>query len=68
MYFDKISGLVRLPNGNTLICEGDYGYWEITASGHVVWKYDGLGKSFWRGYFYTKTDPRLRSLNLENKN
>lgn len=68
MYFDKISGLVRLPNGNTLICEGDYGYWEVTASGQVVWKYDGLGKSFWRGYFYTKSDPRLRNLDLENKN
>ncbi|CAI8212840.1 MAG: Uncharacterised protein [SAR116 cluster bacterium] len=68
MYFDKISGLVRLPNGNTLICEGDYGYWEVTTSGEVVWKYDGLGKSFWRGYFYTKTDPRLRNLDLENKN
>lgn len=64
MYFDKISGLQRLPNGNTLICEGDYGYWEVNPEGAVVWKYDGLGKSFWRGYYYTKNDPRLLKLNL----
>ncbi len=56
MYFDKISGLQRLPNGNTLICEGDYGYWEVSVQGEVVWKYDGLGKSFWRPYYYTKND------------
>ena len=65
MYFDKISGLQRLPNGNTLICEGDYGYWEVSAQGEVVWKYDGLGKSFWRPYYYMKNDPRLFRLNLQ---
>jgi len=64
MYFDKISGLQRLPNGNTLICEGDYGYWEVTSQGEVVWKYDGLGKSFWRGYYYLKNDPRLLEYGL----
>ncbi|MCW1953287.1 MAG: aryl-sulfate sulfotransferase [Flavobacteriia bacterium] len=66
LYFPRISGMVRLPNGNTLICEGDYGYWEVTAQGQIAWKYSGLGKSFWRGYFYSKNDPRLRSFNLEN--
>ena len=64
MYFDKISGLQRLPNGNTLICEGDYGYWEVSVQGEVVWKYDGLGKSFWRPYYYLKSDSRLLKLNL----
>lgn len=66
LYFPRISGMVRLPNGNTLICEGDYGYWEVTAQGKIAWKYSGLGKSFWRGYFYSKNDPRLRLFNLEN--
>ena len=47
----KISGAYRLPNGNTLICEGDYGYWEVTPENNVVWKYEGNG-TFWRGYVY----------------
>ena len=63
MYASKFSGAVRLPNGNTLICEGDYGYWEVTQSKDVVWKYDGNGTSFWRGYSY-KTD----SSSLDNFN
>jgi hypothetical protein len=29
-----------LPNGNTLICEGDFGrLFEVTAGGEVVWEY-----------------------------
>lgn len=51
LFFGKISGAYRLPNGNTLICEGDYGYWEVTRSGEVVWKYTGE-TNFWRGYVY----------------
>ena len=52
LFFGKISGAYRLPNGNTLICEGDYGYWEVTPSGEIVWKYNGGGPTFWRGYVY----------------
>ena len=48
----KISGAYRLPNGNTLICEGNYGYWEVTRSGEVVWKFNGGGPNYWRGYIY----------------
>ena len=51
LFFGKISGAYRLPNGNTLICEGDFGYWEVTHSGKIVWKFDG-GTTFWRGYVY----------------
>ena len=30
----------RLPNGNTLICEGDFGrLFEVTAGGELVWEY-----------------------------
>jgi hypothetical protein len=52
LYYGKISGAYRLSNGNTLICEGDYGYWEVTKNGEVVWKYNGDDKTFWRGYVY----------------
>ena len=51
LFSAKLSGCIRLPNGNTLICEGDYGYWEVTKDKEVVWKYKG-GTSFWRGYVY----------------
>ena len=35
-----ISGAQRLPNGNTLICEGSYGrIFEVTPSGEIVWEY-----------------------------
>jgi hypothetical protein len=36
----RISNAQRLPNGNTLICEGDFGrLFEVTASGEIVWEY-----------------------------
>ena len=51
LFSAKISGCIRLPNGNTLICEGDFGYWEVTSDKDVVWKYEG-DTTFWRGYVY----------------
>ena len=51
MYFARLSGAVRLSNGNTLICEGDYGYWEVTPQGEVAWKYES-NVNMWRGYGY----------------
>jgi len=36
----RISNAQRLHNGNTLICEGDFGrLFEVTAGGEVVWEY-----------------------------
>lgn len=36
----RISNAQRLPNGNTLICEGDFGrLFEVTADGETVWEY-----------------------------
>ena len=36
----RISNARRLPNGNTLICEGDFGrLFEVTADGELVWEY-----------------------------
>lgn len=35
-----ISNATRLPNGNTLICEGTFGrFFEVTGEGEVVWEY-----------------------------
>ena len=39
-YADEISGAQRLPNGNTLICDGVHGIlFEVTSAGETVWKY-----------------------------
>jgi len=39
-YSNLMSGMQRLPNGNTLICEADPGrVFEVTESGEVVWEY-----------------------------
>ncbi len=36
----RISNAQRLPNGNTLICEGDFGrLFEVTSGGELVWEY-----------------------------
>lgn len=40
LYSAAISGAQRLPNGNTLICEGDNGtFIEVSHDSQVVWKY-----------------------------
>jgi len=39
-YSPRFSGAQRLPNGNTLICEGVSGtIFEVTKTGKMVWKY-----------------------------
>ena len=39
-YSAEISGAQRLPNGNTLICEGIKGnLFEVTPAGEIVWRY-----------------------------
>ncbi|HTE87220.1 MAG TPA: aryl-sulfate sulfotransferase [Dehalococcoidia bacterium] len=36
----RISNAQRLPNGNTLICEGSFGrIFEVTSEGETVWEY-----------------------------
>ena len=41
LYAKNISGAQRLPNGNTLICDGPSSYFfEVTPSGETVWEYD----------------------------
>ncbi len=42
-----ISGAQRLPNGNTLICDGPIGrFFEVTPDGREVWRYDYGGPIF----------------------
>jgi hypothetical protein len=39
-YSSEISGCQRLPNGDTLICEGVKGnLFEVTSAGQIVWRY-----------------------------
>jgi hypothetical protein len=63
MYSPKVSGAVTLPNGNRLITEGDFGFWEVTEGGEVVWKLSSEG-FFWRGYHYSKDAPEIEALGL----
>jgi hypothetical protein len=63
-----ISGAQRLPNGNTLICEGCHGrIFEVTADGEVVWEYVnphffeepgpvGLNNWVFRSFRYTEAE------------
>lgn len=66
LHYGRISGAVRLQNGNTLICEGDYGFWEITPSKEIAWKYSSLGTTqFWRCYGYDYDDSEILNLDIE---
>ena len=70
-----ISGAQRLPNGNTLICEGMTGrLFEITTEGETVWEYinpffgddDRLGRTnhVFRAYRYGPDFPGFRGKDL----
>jgi hypothetical protein len=56
----RISNAQRLPNGNTLICEGSFGrIFEVTVSGELVWEFvnpyfgDDGGNRVFRAYRYS---------------
>ena len=68
----NISGAQRLPNGNTLICEGNSGHlFEVTSEGEMVWEYvtaynqfgaiaeggNPFGNSTFRAYRYAPDHP-----------
>lgn len=63
LFSPKVSGVVKLPNGNRMITEGDFGIWEVTDSGEVVWKFNADG-FFWRAYHYDNDAPEIISLGL----
>ena len=62
-YSPRISNARRLPNGNTLVCEGDFGrFFEVTSEGELVWEYvnpyfgegpNGLNNRVFRAYRYS---------------
>ncbi len=46
-YATNISGAQRLPNGNTLICDGPSArFFEVTAAGQTVWEHTASGNVF----------------------
>ena len=61
LFAPKVSGAELLPNGNILITEGDFGFWEVTRDKEVVWKYSAQG-FFWRGYPYQKEAPEIQAI------
>ena len=63
LFAPRVSGMVRIPNGNRLITEGDFGVWEVTEQGEVVWKFNTQG-FFWRSYHYEKDHPGITALGL----
>jgi len=62
----RISNAQRLPNGNTLTCEGDFGrLFEVTSEGELVWEYvnpyfgegpTGLNNRVFRAYKYSEEE------------
>jgi hypothetical protein len=58
LFSPKVSGAVRLANGNTLITCGVFGFWEVTPDKEIVWQFRAQG-FFWRGYHYQMDDPAL---------
>ena len=63
LYSQRVSGAYPLSNGNILITEGDYGYWEVTRDKEVVWKFEGDG-FYWRGYPYPTDAPEISALGI----
>ncbi|MBW2307747.1 MAG: aryl-sulfate sulfotransferase [Deltaproteobacteria bacterium] len=61
-----ISGAQRLPNGNTLICEGGTGrIFEVTKKGEIVWEFINPDrKAVFRAYRYGPDFPGLTGKNL----
>ena len=66
IHSDKLCGAIRLPNGNTVITESDYGLWEVTENGEIAWKYlkDETANFIWRSYHYPRDGAVSQSLGL----
>lgn len=66
-YSDSISGVQRLPNGNTLVCSGNQGrLFEVTPKKEIVWEYYNpyIGEAqeidVFRAYRYGKDYPGIK--------
>ncbi len=70
-----VSGADRLPNGNTLVCEGSHGrVFEVTPDREIVWEYmspyflpisGGESNALFQAHRYGPDDPALRGRNLD---
>ena len=78
-YSSTMSSCQRLPNGNTLICEGPKGrFFEVTAGGEIVWEYInpfyykherfGHTNMTFRAYRYGPDYAGLKGTGLDNVN
>jgi hypothetical protein len=73
-YSFNISGAIRLPNGNTLICSGAQGIvFEVTPDRKIVWQYNAPsfgargganGRTVFRAYRYGSNFPALAGKDL----
>jgi len=75
-YSSFISGCQRLPNGNTLICEGQTGrIFEVTTEGEIVWEFYnpfclyhpafGMNNHVFRAYRYGPDYEGLKGKTLD---
>ncbi|MCE2612942.1 aryl-sulfate sulfotransferase [Flavobacteriaceae bacterium D16] len=64
LFSQKVSGAVKLANNNRLIAEGDFGVWEVTDGGEVVWKYSRPG-FYWRAYHFERDAAEIIALGIE---
>jgi len=60
LYSGKLSGAERTRSNNTIIAEGDFGVWEVTTSGEVLWRYE-FGNT-WRAYVHYSDEPGIMAL------
>jgi hypothetical protein len=78
-YSSFIGGAQRLPNGNTLICEGQHGrFFEVTPDCDIVWEYVnpfynefgrfGYSNMSFRAYRYGIDYPGLKGTGLDDIN
>lgn len=58
LFSPRVSGAVRLDNGNTLITSGSSGILEVTNDKEVVWEFTGKG-FYWRSYHYNLNNEVL---------
>jgi hypothetical protein len=67
-YAGYLSGAQRLPNGNTLVCDGDNGvFFEVTAAKKTVWSYintipNQMSNQVFKILCYSPEYPGLRFL------
>jgi hypothetical protein len=68
LFSESISGAQRLPNGNTLICEGQDGvFYEVTSDKEIVWQYEiQMDKtSCFRATRFSNEYEGIKALNIQ---